>query len=142
LAAAGFKVTTATGAEEALQLFESPQPQLILLDIQTAGIDGLELTRRLKADSRRSIITLVTLTSYAMKGDRVKTLEAAATAKFLNRSTWIGSSPQSQPCFLLPEPILHFTAVADSRHPLGYPGGQNFSLNGLTSNSCVQALRS
>jgi len=77
LTAAGFPVVTAAGAEEALQILEGPPPRLILMDIQMPGIDGLELTRRLKADPQRSVITIVALTSYAMKGDCAKILAAS-----------------------------------------------------------------
>ncbi|MBL9039004.1 MAG: response regulator, partial [Archangium sp.] len=45
----GYRVETANDAEEALQLLERIQPRLILMDLQLPGMDGLELTRRLKA---------------------------------------------------------------------------------------------
>jgi CheY-like chemotaxis protein len=45
---------------------------LILMDIQLPGIDGLELTRRLKKDSRYRKIVIIALTAYAMKGDEEK----------------------------------------------------------------------
>lgn len=72
LAAGGYEIRTANDAEQALALLESFTPRLILMDLQLPGMDGLELTRRLKADPRRSHIVIVALTAYAMKGDEEK----------------------------------------------------------------------
>jgi CheY-like chemotaxis protein len=68
----GYDVRTANDAEEALRLLSSYRPRLILMDIQLPGIDGLELTRRLKSDPAHSGIVIVALTAYAMKGDEEK----------------------------------------------------------------------
>jgi CheY-like chemotaxis protein len=76
LAGEGYQVRTAADAEEALAVLESFEPKLILMDIQLPGIDGLELTRRLKADPDRRHIAIVALTAYAMKGDQDKALAA------------------------------------------------------------------
>jgi CheY-like chemotaxis protein len=72
LADEGYLVCTANDAEEALRVLESFTPRLILMDIQLPGIDGLELTRRLKSDPQRRAIKIVALTAYAMKGDEEK----------------------------------------------------------------------
>jgi CheY-like chemotaxis protein len=72
----GYNVRGALDAEEALELLKDFNPDLILMDIQLPGIDGLELTRRLKADPATQRITIVALTAYAMKGDHQKVLEA------------------------------------------------------------------
>src|SRR5262245_60709752 len=50
LAGEGYAVRTAADAEEALQVLKESNPELILMDVQLPGIDGLELTRRLKMD--------------------------------------------------------------------------------------------
>jgi two-component system cell cycle response regulator DivK len=76
LAGEGFEVRTATSAEDALLVLEAFAPHLILMDIQLPGIDGLELTRRLKSDPRHAAIAIVALTAYAMKGDEAKALAA------------------------------------------------------------------
>ena len=76
LSGEGYEVRTANDAEEALQLLESFHPRLILMDIQLPGMDGLELTRRLKADPARRHIVVVALTAYAMKGDDLKAAAA------------------------------------------------------------------
>jgi two-component system, cell cycle response regulator DivK len=72
LSSEGYAVKSAMDADEALTLLGTWQPSLILMDIQLPGIDGLELTRRLKRDSRYSEILIVALTAYAMKGDEEK----------------------------------------------------------------------
>jgi CheY-like chemotaxis protein len=72
LAGEGYAVRTAADAESALVLLESFSPRVILMDIQLPGMDGLELTRRLKADPRTSGTVILALTAYAMKGDEEK----------------------------------------------------------------------
>ncbi len=76
LTMAGYQVRGATDAEDALRVLDGFTPQLILMDVQMPGIDGLELTRRLKADPARRRIRIVALTAYAMKADERKALAA------------------------------------------------------------------
>ncbi len=76
LDAEGYPVKSAMDAQEALALLEHWKPDLILMDIQMPGIDGLELTGRLKRDPRFKQIVVVALTAYAMKGDEQKALAA------------------------------------------------------------------
>lgn len=76
LAIAGYDVRTAADAEEALALLAAFHPRLILMDIQLPGMDGLTLTRRLKADAATRGIVILALTAYAMKGDEQKALDA------------------------------------------------------------------
>lgn len=72
----GYEVRTATDAMAALGVLETFTPRLILMDIQLPGVDGLELTRRLKADPAHCRTIIVALTAYAMKGDEEKALAA------------------------------------------------------------------
>jgi two-component system, cell cycle response regulator DivK len=72
----GYDVRTANGGPEALEILESFHPRLILADIQMPGMDGLEMTRRIKADPRHSDIVVVALTALAMQGDEEKALQA------------------------------------------------------------------
>jgi CheY-like chemotaxis protein len=72
----GYEVHTAADAEEALVMLGSVHPRLILMDLQLPGLDGLELTRRLKADPATRDIVVVALTAYAMQDDEQKALEA------------------------------------------------------------------
>jgi two-component system, cell cycle response regulator DivK len=76
LAKEGYETQTASDAEEALALLETFQPRLILMDLQLPGMDGLQLTRQLKADPRTKDILIVALTAYAMKGDEEKSRDA------------------------------------------------------------------
>lgn len=68
----GFAVRTAADADEAFAVLATFKPRVILMDIQLPGMDGLELTRRIKADPRTRDIVVVALTAYAMKGDAEK----------------------------------------------------------------------
>jgi CheY-like chemotaxis protein len=72
----GYVIQLAESADEALASIQSARPDLILMDIQLPGEDGLSLTRRLKADSTRASIPVVALTAHAMLTDRQLTLEA------------------------------------------------------------------
>ena len=65
----GYRVYTATDAEEALNLLGSIHPDLVLVDIQLPGMDGLELTRQIKNSARTRDIVVLALTACAMKGD-------------------------------------------------------------------------
>lgn len=72
----GYEVRSAPNANAALALLETFRPQLILMDIQLPGMDGLALTRMLKADPSLSGVAIVAFTSYAMKGDEERILAA------------------------------------------------------------------
>jgi CheY-like chemotaxis protein len=72
----GYSVQTAVDAEEAAAMLESFRPQLILMDLQLPGMDGYELTRRLKADAQTNGIVILAVTSYAMIGDEQRALDA------------------------------------------------------------------
>ncbi len=65
----GFDVRAAASAEEALDILKDFRPRIILTDIQLPGMDGLELTRRLKSDPATSHVVVIALTAYAMKSD-------------------------------------------------------------------------
>ncbi len=76
LEAENYDVRTAGDADEALALLETFRPRLILMDLQLPGIDGLALTRKLKADPKTRDIAIVAVTAYAMKGDSEKARDA------------------------------------------------------------------
>ena len=75
----GYRVEMAGNSQEALELLDSHAPDLILMDVQLPGLDGLSLTRQLKADQRTAAIPVVALTALAMMGDRERTLEAGCS---------------------------------------------------------------
>jgi CheY-like chemotaxis protein len=78
LSSKGYEVRTANDAEQALSMLESGtfRPKLILMDIQLPGMDGLELTRRLKASPDTRDVIILAVTAYAMKGDEERTRAA------------------------------------------------------------------
>jgi CheY-like chemotaxis protein len=76
LGSRGYQVRTVGDASEALEVLSSFRPRLILMDLQLPGMDGLELTRRLKADPATGHIPIVALTAYAMVGDRERAAQA------------------------------------------------------------------
>jgi CheY-like chemotaxis protein len=76
LKGARHEVHTARDAESALEAVASIHPGLILMDIQLPGMDGLELTRRLRADPDTRDIVIVATSAYAMASDKRKAREA------------------------------------------------------------------
>jgi CheY-like chemotaxis protein len=84
LASEGFSVETARDAEEAQLILALRLPHLILMDIALPGMDGLTLTRRLKAAARYREVPIVALTASAMRGDEEKAL-AAGCAGYITK---------------------------------------------------------
>jgi two-component system cell cycle response regulator len=80
LQAAGHTIIQAEDAEQALAMLDSHMPDLVLTDIALPGMDGLELTRRLKADARYKHLTIVALTASAMRRDELRFMEAGCDA--------------------------------------------------------------
>jgi CheY-like chemotaxis protein len=72
----GYQVETAIDADTTLAAVRKSTPDAILMDLQLPGIDGLELTRRIKAEPATRTIAVIALTAYAMKGDREKAFAA------------------------------------------------------------------
>jgi two-component system, cell cycle response regulator DivK len=72
----GHEVVMALDGELALEMAQTEAPELILLDISLPGLDGWEVTRRLKARPETQVIPIIALTAHAMAGDREKCLEA------------------------------------------------------------------
>ena len=73
---AGYELLRAKNAQEAQEVVKRSPPDVILMDIQMPGMDGLTLTRKLKADPTTRGIPIAAMTSFAMKGDEQKALEA------------------------------------------------------------------
>ncbi|HJT88389.1 MAG TPA: response regulator [Bryobacteraceae bacterium] len=65
----GYDVETAADAEQALKIVQTCRPSLILMDLQLPGMDGLQLTRRLRAMPALRKVPVVALTAYAMQTD-------------------------------------------------------------------------
>ncbi len=80
LSGAGYDVIEAVTGDEGVAMAESHKPDLILMDIQLPGLDGLEATRRIKANPALRHIPVIAITSYALSGDEAKALEAGCDA--------------------------------------------------------------
>lgn len=72
----GYEVRTAENAEDALKVLATFWPQVILMDVQLPGMDGLELTRQLKAAPATQGIRIIAVTANAMKDDAERSLAA------------------------------------------------------------------
>ena len=72
----GYEILEASDGEQGVKSAGEKMPDLILMDIMMPKMDGLEATRIIKADIKTKHIPVIALTSYAMKGDREKTIEA------------------------------------------------------------------
>ncbi|HEY6311649.1 MAG TPA: response regulator [Streptosporangiaceae bacterium] len=73
---AGYDVRAAGTAEDGITLAVSEPPDLVLMDLQLPGIDGMEALRRLRESPRTAGIPVVAVTAQAMKQDRERTLAA------------------------------------------------------------------
>ncbi len=79
---AGCQVLCADEACTALTLAAQEQPELILMDIQLPGMDGLEATGALKADPATATIPVAVVTSHAMQGERKRAAQAGCEGYF------------------------------------------------------------
>ena len=96
----GYRVDVASTSDEALNRLARTAPDLILMDVQLPGLDGLSLTRRLKADERTASIPVVALTALAMLGDRERTIDAGCAgyiSKPINTRTFAAEVRQYLP---------------------------------------------
>src|SRR5580658_7114430 len=73
---AGYDVRVARTAEDGITLATSEHPDLVLMDLQLPGIDGMEALRRLRGSPLTAGIPVVAVTAQAMKHDRERALEA------------------------------------------------------------------
>jgi CheY-like chemotaxis protein len=73
---AGYGTLEATTAEEGLALAGAHAPDLVLMDVQLPGMDGVEALARLRADHATEGIPVVAVTAFAMKDDRARFLAA------------------------------------------------------------------
>ncbi len=78
--AEGYRVLAATSGSEGLSVARAEHPDLILMDIQLPGIDGLTVTRTLKAQPDTKEIPIVGISAYALQEDMDAALEAGCMA--------------------------------------------------------------
>jgi putative two-component system response regulator len=72
----GYEVVKASSGEEALQLLAENQIDLVLLDVMMPGMDGFEVTRRIRQDDKYRLLPIVLVTALHETEDRVKGIEA------------------------------------------------------------------
>jgi two-component system cell cycle response regulator DivK len=76
LASARYEMLEATTGEDGLRAATAHRPHAIVLDVQLPGLDGYEVTRRLKADPALQHIPIIVVTSYALSGDEAQAFAA------------------------------------------------------------------
>jgi CheY-like chemotaxis protein len=79
LAKAGYRVLTASGGEDGIPLALQELPDLIIVDIELEGMDGISVLKALRTDPRLASRPIVALTAYAMTHDRDRLLAAGFT---------------------------------------------------------------
>ena len=72
----GYEVIKCGTGEEGVEAAVKEKPDLIIMDIQLPGIDGLEATKRIRESEANHDIPIIAITSYAMAGDKEKILAA------------------------------------------------------------------
>ena len=105
LAGEGYEVRTAINAEEVLKILATFHPQLILMDLQLPGKNGLDLTRELKSNPKFKDICIVALTAYAMKGDEEKA-KAAGCDGYMTKPISVATFPSEIAQYLLKQAAL------------------------------------
>jgi two-component system cell cycle response regulator DivK len=98
LEAEGYTFLGASSASEGLQLARLHKPDLILVDINMPEVDGLTMTRELKADKTFANIPVIAITANVMRGDRERTLNAGCDG-YIQKPIDVD---------LLPRQIVHF----------------------------------
>jgi len=99
----GYEVVEAVDGEEAIEKARAEDPDLILLDIFLPKMDGYEVTRRLKGDTRLKNIPIIALTAHAMKGSMEEAL-AAGCDGYIPKPIDVRELPKQIQHFLKPHP--------------------------------------
>jgi CheY-like chemotaxis protein len=95
----GFEVLEAETGEEALEVIAGEIPDLILMDLQLPGLDGLEVTRRLKGDPRTASIRVVALTAHGAGIDEGRA-RAAGCEGYLTKPIRLSTFPSQVAAYL------------------------------------------
>jgi putative two-component system response regulator len=74
----GYEATTASDGDAALRAIGTDRPDLVLLDVKMPGVDGVEVCRRIKAESSTRLVPVVLVTTLAASEDRVRGIDAGA----------------------------------------------------------------
>jgi CheY-like chemotaxis protein len=89
-----YQIIEADNAEKGIQLARDHHPDLILMDIQLPGMDGLKASELISNDEDLKDIPIVALTSYAMEGDKEKAL-AAGCVGYISKPIETRSFPEA-----------------------------------------------
>lgn len=98
LEAEGYTFLGASNAAEGLRIARADTPDLILVDINMPEVDGLTMTKELKADPRFANVPVIAITANVMRGDRERTLNAGCDG-YIQKPVDVD---------LLPRQIVHF----------------------------------
>ena len=101
---AGYHVHAARTAEDGIALAVSEPPDLVLMDLQLPGIDGVEALRRLRESPRTADIPVVAVTAQAMKQDRERALRAGFDG-YVEKPISVRTFPDQVRRFLLGEEV-------------------------------------
>ena len=121
LSSHGVEVSSAADADQALQRISQRRPDLILMDIQMPGTDGLSLTRQLKADPQLRSIVVVAFTAYAMKGDEAR-LRAAGCDGYLAKPINVARFADQVQQLLVAGPAIGPVINSSANPSTGPPG--------------------
>ena len=101
---AGYDVRVARTGEDGVTLAVKEPPDLVLMDLQLPGIDGMEALRQLRASPRTADIPVVAVTAQAMKQDRERALEAGFDG-YLEKPISVRAFPGQVRSFLRDEEV-------------------------------------
>ena len=114
LAADGFEIESACDAFEARALIATFRPDLILMDVQMPVVNGLTLTREIKADPASRHIVIVAYTAFAMQGDEAK-MRAAGCDGYLSKPINVNKfAAQVRACLAAAAPARVFDRPASA----------------------------
>lgn len=98
----GYEVTEARSGEEGVELARNRTPDLILMDLQLPGIDGVEALRLLRENPATRSVPVVAVTAFAMKNDRDRALLAGFNG-YVEKPISVRALPSQVKNFLPPE---------------------------------------
>ena len=112
LGRAGHSLMSATDAETGVALAMSGEADLILMDLQLPGMDGLKATALLKSDPKTARIPIIALTALAMKEDRERSRDAGCDA-------YIAKPLRYQELYAAIDELLHADGAIVNSDPFG-----------------------
>jgi CheY-like chemotaxis protein len=116
LTSVGFECRSVGDGVEALALIESFQPRVAIIDVGLPGIDGFELARRIRRETRNANVTLIAVTGYGQMADRVSALDAGFDAHLVKPVKFEQLAPLlREPHLEIPSLVPDHGGAVDSR---------------------------